>query len=83
MLTVGVAQMSKNPALLESGEILDIIDKKSKQAKLIAFPARYKSMLVDVIEEIEYARWLERNYEALKKGEKLDDALLLDGLDDN
>lgn len=81
MLTVGLAEINKNPALLNSDEILDIVDKKSKQEKLIAFPARYKAMLASVIEEIEYHRWLERNKAALQKSETFDDTLT-DGLDD-
>jgi hypothetical protein len=65
MLTIGIAEISKNPSLFNQDEIMDIIDKKSKKEKFIAIPAKYRPLLEETIREIEYRQWLEKNAKAL------------------
>ncbi len=72
MLTIGIAEISKNPALFNRDVIMDIIDKKSKKEKYIAIPAKYRSLIDDAIQEIEYRQWLEKNRKALENGESND-----------
>ena len=83
MLTIGIAEISKNPALFNSDEIMDIVDKKSKVEKYIAIPAKYRMLIEDAIMEIEYRQWLENNENALKKGsgETVDAAVFGDRLE--
>ncbi len=69
MMTIGIAEISKNTALFNREDIFEIIDKKSKKEKYIAIPAKYRSLLEDVIAEIEYRRWLEKNAAALASDE--------------
>ncbi len=66
MRKVGISEISRNPAILNGEEILEIVDKKSKRSKYIAIPSDYREKLKGLIEEIEYARWLESNREALQ-----------------
>ncbi len=64
METVGISDISRNPALFNRDEIFEIVDKKSKY---IAIPSHYKPLLEKVIEEIEYRRWLEKNRKAFQE----------------
>ena len=67
METVGISDISRNPALFNKDEIFEIVDKKSKKSKYIAIPSHYKPLLEKVIEEIEYRRWLEKNRQAFQE----------------
>jgi hypothetical protein len=65
-MEVGIADISKNPSIFNGeDEILEIVDKKRKSKKYIAFPAKYEDRLKSIIEEIEYEKWLEVNKKAL------------------
>jgi hypothetical protein len=67
MKEIGISEISRNPALFNRDEIYEIIDKKSRKSKYIAIPSRFFPLIEKAIEEIEYARWLQRNREALEE----------------
>lgn len=73
MQTVGISDISRNPALFNKDEIFEIVDKKSKKSKYIAIPSHYKPLLEKVIEEIEYRRWLEKNRQAFQESSEGDE----------
>lgn len=71
-MTVGIAEISKNPSIFnDSDDILEIIDKKKKIKKYIAFPAKYEDKLKDIIKDIEYQSWLKANKKALMSDENV------------
>jgi len=69
MRQVGISEISRNPAIFNNDELLEIVDKKSKKSKYIAIPSRYEAMIQKLIEDIEYTEWLEKNRNALENGE--------------
>jgi len=82
MLQIGISDISKNPGIIDKlDEVVEILNKKTKQVKGIFVPSAYLDNFKDVLEEIEYKKFVKRNM-ALKNSID-DEETLLDGLDDN
>ena len=61
-MVVAVNEIVKHPKIIsEPEEIVYIEDKRKNKLKSIVIPAQYESYLQDVLKEIEYQMWLERN----------------------
>ena len=61
-MIVAVNEVAKHPKIIsDNDEIVYIKDKRKNQLKSIVIPARYEPYLRDILEEIEYQMWLERN----------------------
>ena len=81
MLQIGISDISKNPGIIDKlDDVVEILNKKTKQVKGIFIPASYLDNFKEVLEEIEYKKFVKRNA-ALKNGTENDETLL-DGLDD-
>ncbi|MEA2028915.1 MAG: hypothetical protein U9N49_08060 [Campylobacterota bacterium] len=82
MLQIGIADIHKTPSLIDKlDDVATIVNKKTKDVKGFFIPVEYKSMIEDVLEEIEYQRFLKRNQALISKATQ-EDNTLLDGLDD-
>ncbi len=78
MVDIGIAELSKNPAILDKLDSIATI-KKNKEVKGYFIPKSYDEYLKKLIKEIEYKNFLKRNKELVSSQE---DGTLLDGLDD-
>ena len=80
MVDIGIAELSKNPAILDKlDSIATIVNKKNKEVKGYFIPKSYDEYLKSLLEEMEYKKFLKRNKELISVEE---DDTLLDGLDD-
>jgi len=81
MRNIGIAELNKNPAVLDSVDgVAKIINKKNRHIKGYFIPIAYKNEIEKVLKEIEYKKFLQRNQSLLKQ-DKEDDTVL-DGLDE-
>lgn len=81
MLQIGISDISKNPGIIDKlDDVVEILNKKTKQVKGIFVPSAYLEDFKDVLEELEYKKFVQRNM-ALKKTNE-DDDTILDGIDD-
>jgi len=81
MLQIGISDFSKNPGIIDKlDDVVEILNKKTKQVKGIFIPVSYLDNFKEVLEEIEYKKFVKRNA-ALKNATEKDETLL-DGLDD-
>ena len=81
MLQIGISDISKNPSIIDKlDDVAEILNKKTKQVKGIFIPAIYLSSFQEVLEEIEYKKFVERN-KSLPNNLPEDDTLE-DGLED-
>jgi hypothetical protein len=82
MEQVGIAQINKNPALIDKlDSAVEIVNKKTKEVKGVFIPVKYRYMIKNILEEIEYQKFLKRN-QSLFAQENTEDETLLDGLED-
>ena len=80
MRHIGIAELSKNPTILDSlDSVTMIINKKNKHLKGYYIPISYKNEIEKVLKDIEYKNFLQRNKSLLKQNNE--DDTLLDGLD--
>ena len=81
MVNLGIAELNKNPSILNHlNEVATIINKKNKEIKGFFIPAAYRHMIQHAIDEIEYRKFSERNASLIASSQE--DDTLLDGLDD-
>lgn len=81
MVQIGIADINKSPAIIDKlDDIAQIVNKKTKDVKGFFIPFAYKDMIKDVIEEIEYKKFMIRNKDMINSD--LQDDTLLDGIDD-
>lgn len=81
MLQVGIANIAKNPALLDGlDSAIEIVNKKTKEVKGFFIPISHKNLIQDALNEMAYQKFLKQNMSLIS--EKEDDTLL-DGLDDD
>ena len=83
MLQIGIAEINKTPSIIDTIDgVAQIVNKKTKDVKGFFIPIQYKAMIENIIEEIEYSRFVKRN-KSLIDNEKQTDDTLLDGLADD
>ncbi len=81
MRHIGIAELSKNPAVLDSlDSVAMIVNKKNKHLKGYYIPVSYRNEIEKVLKDIEYKKFLQRNKSLLKLDNE--DDTLLDGLDE-
>jgi len=81
MLQIGISDISKNPGIIDKlDDITEILNKKTKQVKGIFIPSAYISSFQEVIDEIKYKKFLERNKSLQNATQEENDDTLLDGL---
>ncbi len=82
MLQIGISDISKNPSIIDKlDDITQILNKKTKKVKGIFIPSAYLENFEEIIKEIEYKKFIERNRSLAQTDEK--DETLLDGLDES
>jgi len=80
MLQISISDISKNPSIIDKlDDIAEILNKKTKQVKGIFVPNAYLENFKEVLDEIEYKKFLQRN--AMLQNANKEDDTLLDGLD--
>ncbi|NKQ40708.1 MAG: hypothetical protein HF962_03970 [Sulfurovum sp.] len=80
MLQISISDISKNPSIIDKlDDIAEILNKKTKQVKGIFVPSAYLDNFKEVLDEIEYKKFLQRN--AMLQNLNKEDDTLLDGLD--
>ena len=81
MLQISISDISKNPSIIDKlDDVAQILNKKTKQVKGIFIPSAYMDSFREVLEEIEYRKFVERN-KTLSTMEE--DDTLQDGLDND
>jgi hypothetical protein len=81
MLQIGISDISKNPGIIDKlDDVVEILNKKTKQVKGVFIPTAYLDNFKEILEEIEYKKFVQRNLEL--KNSIQSDETILDGLDD-
>jgi len=81
MLQIGIANIAKNPSILDSLDFaIEIVNKKTKEVKGLFIPVAYRYMIQDALDEIAYQQFLKKNSSLI--GNNYEDNTLLDGIDD-
>jgi len=81
MVQIGIANIAKNPAILDNIDYaIEIVNKKTKEIKGLFIPIAYKEMIQDTLDEIAYRQFLKKNSSLIYPIDE--DDTLLDGLDD-
>ena len=66
MVELSISDISKKPSLLDNlDDIAKIVNRKKNEVKGIFIPIEDKDLYKDLLEEIEYRRWLKRNKKGL------------------
>ena len=82
MMQIGIANIAKNPSILDSLDFaIEIVNKKTKDVKGFFIPIIYKDMIENVLNEIAYQKFLKENSSLISYNIEEDDTLL-DGLTD-
>jgi len=82
MMQIGIANIAKNPSILDSLDTaIEIVNKKTKDVKGFFIPIIYKDMIENVLKEIAYQQFLKENSSLISYNIEEDDTLL-DGLND-
>ena len=81
MRSIGIAELNKNPAILDTVDgVAMIVNKKNRHLKGYFIPIAYQKEIEKVLKDIEYKKFLQRNKSLLKQNNE--DDTLLDGLDE-
>ena len=71
MKRISISEISKKPSVLDSIDgVVEIVNKKSNEVKGVFISAKDLPYIKDVIEELEYKRWLNRNKKGLEASAK-------------
>ena len=82
MIQIGIAELNKTPSIIDNmKDIATIVNKKTKDVKGYFIPVEYEKYIENIINEIEYKRFLQRN-QSLAKYSNNEDETILDGLDE-
>ncbi len=82
MTQIGIAQIAKNPALIDKIDTaIELVNKKTKEVKGVFIPICYKDMIENALEEIEYQHFLKKNSSLIDHHDTSDETLL-DGISD-
>jgi len=80
MLQIGISDIGKNPSIIETlDDMAEIWNKKTKQVKGIFIPIAFMDQFKEIVDEIEYRKFVERNRSLMQIEEE--ESTLLDGLD--
>ena len=76
MKRVSISEISKKPSLLDNvDDVVEIINKKTNEVKGVFISAKDLPYIKDMIEELEYRKWLKRNKKGLEASAKEFDGL--------
>ena len=84
MVDIGIAELSKNPAILDKlDEVATIVNKKNKEIKGYFIPKSYNKYLKSLIEEIEKNKKIELLKRVAKASKKdvIGDGAVADGIE--
>ncbi len=81
MKSIGIAELNKNPTILDLVDgVAMIVNKKNRHIKGYFIPATYKNEIEKVLKDIEYKKFLQRNKSLLKQDNE--DDTVMDGIDE-
>ncbi len=67
MKRVSISEIVKKPSILDSvDDVIEVVNKKTNEVKGVFISAKDLPYVKDMIEELEYRRWLKRNKKGLK-----------------
>ena len=76
MKTISISDIAKKPPILDNiDDVAEIVNKKTNEVKGIFISAKDIPLVKDMIEELEYRKWLKRNKKGLKASDKEFDGL--------
>ena len=62
MKRVSISEISKKPSILDDiDDVVEIVNKKTNEVKGVFISAKDLPFIKDIIEELEYRKWLKRN----------------------
>jgi len=71
MRKISISEISKKPSILDSVDgMVEVINKKSNEVKGVFISAKDLPYIKDVLEELEYKKWLKRNKNGLEASSK-------------
>jgi hypothetical protein len=71
MKRVSISEIVKKPSILDSvDDVIEVVNKKTNEVKGVFISAKDLPYVKDMIEEIEYRRWLKRNKKGLEASYK-------------
>ncbi len=71
MKRVSISEIVKKPSILDSvDDVIEVVNKKTNEVKGVFISAKDLPYIKDMIEEIEYRKWLKRNKGLLKNPPK-------------
>jgi len=81
MIQISISDISKNPGMIDKlDDVAEILNKKTRQVKGIFVPTALLGNFQEVLDEIEYRKFVERNRSLCTDLEE--DPSIEDGLDD-
>ncbi len=71
MKRVSISEIVKKPSILDSiDDVIEVVNKKTNEVKGVFISAKDLPYVKDMIEELEYKRWLKRNKKGLEASHK-------------
>ncbi len=71
MKTISISDIAKKPSVLDNvDDVIEIVNKKTNEVKGIFIGADDIPYIKEMIEEIEYRKWLKRNKKGLEASAK-------------
>ena len=71
MKRVSISEISKKPSILDDiDDVVEIVNKKTNEVKGVFISAKDLPFIKDMIEELEYRKWLNRNKKGLEASYK-------------
>jgi len=71
MKRVSISEIVKKPSILDSvDDVIEVVNKKTNEVKGVFISAKDLPYIKDMLEEIEYRKWLKRNKKGLEASYK-------------
>ncbi len=71
MKTISISELVKKPSILDNlDDVAEIINKKTNEVKGVFISAKDLPYIKDMIEELEYRKWYQKNAAGLEASQK-------------
>ncbi len=71
MKTISISEIAKKPSILDNlDDVAQIVNKKTNEVKGFFISAKDLPYVKDMIEELEFQKWLKRNKKGLEASQK-------------
>ncbi len=76
MKSISISDIAKKPSILdEIDDVVEIVNKKTNEVKGVFISSKDLPYIKDMLEELEYRKWLKRNKKGLEASAKEFDGL--------